>query len=116
MSKRCLLQLACICLLLAAQQAALTHSIWHLRDFLPAHEHQEQAGTAHDHDDDETPSSQAELCAFHAALGTLFAGAWAAQVVIAPTGHSDSFFSSPSVWRFAQSAVTPPSRAPPVLL
>jgi hypothetical protein len=114
--KRAFLHFACAFLLLSAQLSALTHSVWHLHDYLPAHEQQDQAIAANDHGDDETPSSQAELCVFHAAFGSLFAGACAGQSVLAPTGLSDSLASSPAAWRFAQSAVTPPSRAPPVLL
>jgi hypothetical protein len=103
-------------LLRTAQLTALTHSVWHLHDYFPAHAHHDRAGAAHDHGDDEAPSSQAELCVFHAALGSLFAGGCAAQPAVAPAGFPDWFASYPAAWRIAQAALIPPSRAPPVLL
>jgi hypothetical protein len=114
--KRAFLHFACAFLLVSAQLTALTHSVWHLHDFLPADEHHDHAGAVHDHGDEETPSSQAELCVFHAAFGSLFAGGCAVQPVVAADGYSGWFATTPAVWRVAQSAVTPPSRAPPVLL
>jgi hypothetical protein len=116
MVRRPLLQLACILLLLSAQHTALTHRVWHLHDYLPAHAEQERAGTAHDHGDDEAPSSQAELCIFHAALGSLFAGGCAGKPVVETAGSSCWLAVLPAIWRVAQPTATPPSRAPPVLL
>jgi hypothetical protein len=115
--KRALLHFACAFLLLSAQLSALTHSVWHLRDFLPEHEHHEHHGPiAPGHGGDEAPSSQAELCIFHAALGSLFAGGCAGNPVVETAGPSGWLASSPAVWRVAQRTATPPSRAPPVLL
>jgi hypothetical protein len=116
-AKRAVQQFLCILLLLFAQQAALTHSVWHLRDYLPAQEHHGHGSAPHEHGDDGgTPSSQAELCVFHAALGSLFAGGCTAQ----PTVAAAEFFhwlSTPIVVRLVpQATLTPPSRAPPVLL
>lgn len=116
MAKRTVPHFLCALLLLVAQQGALTHQVWHLHDYLPAHEHHDGAGAAPGHSDDETPSSQAELCIFHVALGSLFAGGCTKQPAIAPAGLSDWLASSAATWRVAQPAVTPPSRAPPVLL
>lgn len=113
--KRAFLHFACAFLLVSAQLSALTHSVWHLHDYLPAHEVHDQTGAAHEHDDGETPSSQAELCVFHAAFGSLFAGGCTGQPVLAAADFPDWFADSPAVWRIAQSAVVPPSRAPPVL-
>jgi hypothetical protein len=116
MLRRPLLQLACIFSLLAAQQTALTHSVWHLRDYLPAHAHHDHSGAAHEHDDDESPSSQAELCIFHAALGSVFAGGCATKPVLETAAVPGWLAISPAVWRVAQAVALPPSRAPPVLL
>jgi len=113
--KRALLHAVCAVLLLCAQQGALIHSAWHLHDYLPAHEHQDRASTAGQHGDDE-PSSQSQLCGLHAALGTLLAGDCGGQTAATTADFWQWFISSNAVWRIAQLAVTPPSRAPPVLL
>jgi len=113
--KRAFLHFACAFLLLSAQLSALSHSVWHLRDHLPAHEHQDRAGTAGYPGGDE-PSSQSQLCDVHAALGTLLAGDCGGQTAATIAGFSQWFVPSNAVWRIAQPAVTPPSRAPPVLL
>jgi hypothetical protein len=114
--RRAFLHFACAFLLLSAQLSALTHSVWHLHDYLPAHAHHDHTGAAQHNGNDETPSSQAELCLFHAALGSLFAGGCAKKPVVEAAGLSSWLATSPAVWRIAQSAVVPPSRAPPVLL
>jgi hypothetical protein len=115
MAKRAALQFLCVFLLLFAQQGALTHSVWHLRDHRPAHGHQDRAGSAGHHGDD-VPSSQSQLCDVHAALGTLLAGECGGHIAATTADFSQWFAPSDAVWRIAQSAVTPPSRAPPVLL
>ena len=114
--RRAFLHFACAFLLLSAQLTALTHSVWHLRDSLPTHGEHEGSGAAFDSGDHESPSSQAELCIFHAALGSLFTGGCAAQIAFAPADVSDRPVNSIADWHVAQSALTPPSRAPPVLL
>ena len=113
--RRAVLPFVCAFLLLSAQLTALTHSVWHLHDYLPAHAHHDHTGAAHN-DGDEAPSSQAELCVFHAAFGSLSAGGCAAQPAVAASSFSDWFAKPPAVSHFAQAALTPPSRAPPVLL
>jgi len=113
--KRALLHAVCAVLLLCAQQGALIHSAWHLHDYLPAHEHHDHAGSAHN-DGNELPSSQAELCVFHAAFGSLFAGGCTAQPTIAAAVFFQWLATPPAVWHIAQPTLTPPSRAPPVLL
>jgi hypothetical protein len=114
--KRAAFHFACAFLLLSAQLTALTHSVWHLHDYLlPAHAHHDQPDAAHDESDD-APSSQAELCVFHAALGSLFAGGCAAQSTVAASAFSDGLAQPPAPWHVARFALTPPSRAPPVLL
>jgi hypothetical protein len=114
--RRAFLHFACASLLLSAQLSALTHSVWHLHDYLPAHAHHGHAGAAHDRGDGGTPSSEAELCVFHAALGNLFAGGCASKPVIEAAGLSSWLATSPAAWRVAQTVTLPPSRAPPVLL
>lgn len=114
--KRAFLHFACAFLLVSAQLTALTHSVWHLHDFLPAHGQHDHTGAAHDDGSGEIPSPQAELCVFHAAFGSLSAGGCAGQSAVAADTFSDWFASPPAVAHHAQAAVVPPSRAPPVLL
>jgi len=115
MAKRSALHFLCALLLLVAQHGALTHSVWHLGNPLPAQEHHEHAGAAHD-DGDAGHSSQSKLCDLHAALGTLLAGGCAGQAVVALTDLSHELVTAPAIWRVAESTATPHSRAPPVLL
>ena len=112
--RRALLHFACAFLLLNAQVSALTHSVWHLHDHFPAHAHHDHAAAGPHHGEDDAPSPQAELCDFHAALGSLFAGGCAEKPVLEQAGNSSWLATLPAVWRVAQSAVVPPSRAPPV--
>lgn len=111
--RRVFLHLACAFLLLSAQLTAVTHSVWHLGDSLPAHAHHDD--TAYDGGDGNT-SSQAELCVFHAAFSSLFGGGCAGQLSFAPADPSDRPAISIADRHLARSALTPPSRAPPVLL
>jgi hypothetical protein len=113
--KRALLHFACAFLLLSAQLAALTHSVWHLHDYLPGHGHHDPARDVQGHGGDEAPL-QAELCVFHAALGSLFAGGCGAQLTFTPADSFDWPAIPIADPRLARSALTPPSRAPPVLL
>jgi hypothetical protein len=113
--RRALLHLACAFLLVNAQLAALAHSVWHLQDYLPARAHHDHAGAAQEHGG-EAPSSQAELCLFHAALGSVFAGGCAGKPVLGTAADFCWLAISTAVWRVAQAVALPPSRAPPVLL
>jgi hypothetical protein len=113
--RRVFLHFACAVLLLSAQLTALTHSVWHLHDHLPAHEHHNRAGAVHGGDNGQS-SPQAELCVFHAALGSLFAGGCGTQLTFAATDLSAWPAISTADLRIARSALTPPSRAPPVLI
>jgi hypothetical protein len=114
--RRAVFPVVCALLLLTAQLTALTHSVWHLHDYFPAQAHHDHVGAAHDRGGDQAPSSETELCVFHAVLGSLFAGGCTAQSSVAAAGFSDWFASYPAVRHIAQAALTPPSRAPPVLL
>jgi hypothetical protein len=114
--KRAFLHFVCALLLVSAQLTALTHSVWHLHDFLPAHGQHDHTGAAHDDGSGETPSPQAELCVFHAAFSGLFAGGCSAPLAFSLPDFSD-WQAIPIVDRgVARSTLTPPSRAPPVLL
>jgi hypothetical protein len=115
MAKRAVLQFLLVLLLLTGQQGALVHSVWHLNDHLAAHDHHDHAGAAHDHQDDEN-SSQSRLCDLHAALGTLLGGDCGGQSTVAVPDIPNGLATQAAVWRAAQPALTPPSRAPPVLL
>lgn len=113
--KRALWQFAWIFLLLAAQQGALTHSVWHLNDHLPAHQQHQSAVDANDHEGG-GQSSESRLCDLHFALGALFAGGCASQsaVIVADLAHG--FAASSGASYVARTPVSFRSRAPPVLL
>jgi hypothetical protein len=112
--KRAFLQLICIFALLVAQQAALTHWIWHLGDVRHAHEQQGDASAApHSHDRGESP--QSTLCEQHGALAALLSGNCLAQPPVWSTGGAHWLVAATAAWRVAQRTATPPSRAPPVL-
>jgi hypothetical protein len=115
MAKPAFLHFVCALLLLVAQHGALTHSVWHLHDHLPAHQQQDIADAAQ-HQQDGGHSSQSRLCDLHFALGTLLAGDCSGQPVPATTVLSNWLATSGAAGRVAQPATTPPSRAPPVLL
>jgi hypothetical protein len=120
MMRRAFLQFVLTALLLVGQQGAISHAVWHLHDFFPAHEHSSghhdgQASGAHDHEGDE-PSSQAELCDLHLAFGTLLSVGGAAQPAVLLADLASVAVPSPSNWRVAPPRVAFHSRAPPVLL
>ena len=115
MAKRAVLQFLLAFLLLVSQQGALVHSVWHLNDYLASHGLQSQAGASHDQQSSD-PSSQSRLCDLHSALGNLLGGNCGGQIIIAAADIPNSLAPHVAVWRVAQPATTPPSRAPPVLL
>ena len=112
MNRRWLLHLACVFLLLIAQHGAFTHSVWHLGDHLPiqAQGELESAPAQDDH------APQSKLCDLHFAMGSLLAGDCAGQGVADAAPLSPILATTPAVWRVAQPSLTPPTRAPPVLL
>jgi hypothetical protein len=112
---RAALRFLCILLLLAAQQGALTHAVWHLKDYLPAQGHHDLVATKHQHEDT-GQSSEPRLCGLHAVLGSLLAGDCAGQPVVALPDLSYEFVASPDTGRAARFTATSLSRAPPVLL
>jgi hypothetical protein len=72
MMKRVFAKLLLVLLLLAGQQSALVHSVWHIQDRLPAQEQHDHAGAAQENGDEH--SSQSGLCDLHGVLGALLAG------------------------------------------
>jgi len=115
LAKRSALHFLCALLLLVAQHGALTHSVWHLGNPLPAQEPHRHAVAAQGHDDDGN-TFQSKLCDLHAILGTLLAGGYAGQPVAVFMDLSHELVTKPAIWRVAESTATPRSRAPPVLL
>ena len=115
MAKRAVFQFLLVFLLLAGQQGALVHSVWHLNDHLASHGLQDRAGTANEHPED-GPSPQSRLCDLHSIFGTLLGGNCGGQITVAAIEIPYSLATHSAVWRAAQPATTPPSRAPPVFL
>jgi hypothetical protein len=115
MVKRAVLQFLLVFLLLAGQQGALVHSVWHLNNHPVSHGLQDPAGAAHDQRDG-GKSSQSRLCDLHSALGNLLAGDCSGLPAAFAAAASHSFATHAAAWRVAQPAPTPLSRAPPVLL
>jgi hypothetical protein len=115
MTKRTVFQSLFVLLLLAGQQIALVHSVWHLGNHAPAQKRYDSARAAQGQQND-GQSQQSRLCDLHSALGNLLAGDCGSLPAIAADTASHSLASHAAVWRVAQPAATPPSRAPPVLL
>ena len=115
MSQRSFLHFACALLLLIAQHGALTHSVWHLGRHAPAQHAGLEDGEYHSPERNDR-SPQSKLCDLHFALGSLLAGDCPGQVVAHDAALSHRLVAASAVWRAAQPLLTPPSRAPPVLL
>ena len=115
MTKRVVLPFLFVLLLLAGQQNALVHSVWHIGNHAPAQKQHDSARAAQGQQND-GQSPQSRLCDLHAALGNLLAGDCGSLPAIAANTASHNLASYAAVWRAAQPTTTPPSRAPPVLL
>jgi hypothetical protein len=113
--RRAFLHLGCAFLLLSAQLTALTHSVWHLHHSTPAYAQEAGSGAA-PQGGDESPSPQAELCVFHAAFSGLFAAGCSAPLAFLSADLPDWPATSIADALSGRSALTPPSRAPPVLV
>jgi len=113
-TRRALLHFACAALLLIAQHGALTHSVWHLSKHAPAEANEAHGST--DSPAQHNRSSQSRLCDLHFAMGSLLTGDCGTYHTAdaAPVLHWVA--ASDAAWRIAQPLLTPPSRAPPVLL
>ena len=114
MVKRAVFQILFAFLLLAGQQVALVHSVWHLGKHGPAQRLDSLAGVQ-DHTT-HGKSSQSRLCDLHSALGTLLSGDCGNQPAAVAITTSQDPAAYAVAWRAADPATTPPSRAPPVLL
>jgi hypothetical protein len=114
MAKRVVFQLLFAFLLLAGQQVALVHSVWHLGKHGPVQRIDSPAAAQHHTTDGR--SSQSRLCDLHSALGTLLAGDCGSLPAIVAIITSQDLAAYAVAWRAVEPATTPPSRAPPVLL
>ena len=106
------MQLCCIFLLLFAQQAALTHALWHAAggdEPRGAHAHD---GGAHDHESER----QGALCDYHIAFGTLLGGHHGAPVALGALDTACAHAGSYLTGRITAEAVPAVSRGPPPLL
>ena len=106
-----LIQLLCA-FVLFAQQAALTHGVWHAAASQSAHEPHGGA-----HGDERTPATElSSLCVFDAAFGQVLGGAPAThQSACAETTASQRALYHGRAYTAAD-ALTPRSRGPPALL
>lgn len=103
-----LFALACVLLLLVAQQGALTHAIWH------AH----QTKTTHSPsaiDKHQTPAGQASLCAFDLAFGQVLGSAHGSGATLTVIAADIERIHDVPAARLHAEALSPKSRGPPVL-
>jgi hypothetical protein len=106
----------CVILLLAAQQGALTHAVWHAYTAHPA-----QAAAAYQVDgadlgDSNSPSKPANLCAFDLAFGQVLGATHSACIVVGFAPAVAERIHSLTAPRLHAAALSPKSRGPPVLL
>jgi hypothetical protein len=103
--KSVFLRLACICLLLFAQQVAVTHAAWHAHGKPPAQQENKGKG-----------SFQGGLCSLHAAFSQVLGGVQATPLQhSAQDGTAERIAQRPNLCHVVE-ALTPLSRGPPVLL
>lgn len=103
--KRVFLKLACIFLLLFAQQSALTHAAWHAHGQPPV-----------EHDSKDKASFQGGLCDLHAAFSQVLGGVQAIPVRHSVrNGVAERVTQRPRLCGFVET-LTPLSRGPPVPL
>jgi hypothetical protein len=106
------MQLGCICLLLFAQQAALTHSAWHASG---AHGAEESAEHEHPPDTDGHAGTERDLCGYHLALHDVTGGSCGGGTHAAAIAHSPAEHAFAALGRRSVEAVTQVSRGPPGL-
>ena len=115
MTQRFFIYLVYVVLMLIAQHGALTHSVWHLGENLSA-----QHLVEHDADsqvpDRSNDSTQSKLCDLHVVMSSLLAGDCAGPSIPHAALLFQSLATSFAVWWAGQLLLTPPARAPPVLL
>ena len=101
--------------MLIAQHGVLTHSVWHLGDRLSTHDYVE-------HDRDPQPpdrgngSTQSKLCDLHSLMGSLLAGDCGGPSTFDSILLLHVLATFAALPRVARLLLTPPARAPPVLL
>lgn len=107
---RALIQVLCA-LVLFAQQAALTHAVWHSAAGEAA-----QRDDAHAYPHERAPARLAGLCAYDAVFGQVLGGAFATVAAALPNlPVTQAALHSPHA-SSAADVLTPRSRGPPVLL
>jgi len=107
---RALIQVLCA-LVLFAQQAALTHAVWHSAAGQAA-----QQDDAHAYEHEPAPARLAGLCAYDAAFGLVLGGACATVAVALPNAPVTQAALPPPDAFSPVDALTPRSRGPPILL
>jgi len=104
--KRFLLRWVCVFLLLFAQQVALTHAASHIHGSSPTHQGDGKGKV----------SFQGGLCGLHGAFSQVLGGVQISPMVsLAQDCVAERVAQQPGLYRAVES-LTPPSRAPPVLL
>ena len=112
--RRAVFTAACIFALLFAQFGALTHAAWHAHDGHGSH--LANVGEGGGANNNEQPSSQAELCGFDLAFGQVLGGLHAGGALpLAIVPGVETLLDLP-VARLRAEALAAKSRGPPVLL
>ena len=105
--KRALFQLMLAALLLAAQQVALTHEVWHLKDRLPDQSQQRADGQQ---------TTQSDWCPFHASFADVLGGLGSNAAPLAVNTDASTLCSYPLPASFSGDLIVPASRGPPSFL
>ena len=119
MTRRTPLLYFCIFLLLAAQQGAFMHAVWHAHEGLRLHS--SVGDESYDSEDahqgeNKSRSNQASLCVFDIAFGQVLGGAHGVCAPLALVPTVDESIDDVTVPRPHAEALSPKSRGPPVLL
>lgn len=115
MTRRALFHCLIALLLLAAQQGALLHAVWHAHDGQQAHQHDAHAHDDHAHDH-EAPSGHASLCVFDMAFGQVLGGTHGCGLALAHVPVTVERLHDITSPRLLAEALSPKSRGPPALL
>ncbi len=115
-TRRILLQLILAAALLFAQQAAVTHAIWHAHDRLAGHARESGLDGKRQSQGDGEFSSQAQLCGFHVALGQVLGGAHGSVCTFVIPELPSGLTAQSALPYSGSLPLSFHSRAPPVLL
>jgi len=115
MSRRAFIACLFAFLLLAAQQGALLHAVWHAHDGRHAHQHDSHEHDGHAHGD-QAPSGHASLCMFDLAFGQVLGGAHDSGLALTHVPVTVERLHDITAPRLLAEALTPKSRGPPALL